>query len=129
MGNKQPGNLKERVELASDAVLQASRSVGPLDLIMYPGCPAEEAEKIARHTAERGSGRVGRSAAGRNLEEQALELAVAAWIRHRWTEYDTLLANESYRSNARELVRHRVWEVVDRWKGRSIDFRWLREQN
>ena len=36
---------------------------------MYPGCPVEEAEKIARHTAERGSGRVGRSAAGRNLEE------------------------------------------------------------
>ena len=58
---------------------------------MYPGCPADEAEKIAHHTATRGSGRLGRSAAGRNLEEQALGLAVAAWIRHRWTEYDELL--------------------------------------
>jgi hypothetical protein len=84
---------------------------------LYPKCPAEEAEKIARHTAERGSGRVGRSAAGRNLEEQALELAVAAWIRHRWTEYDKLLSSGHERFDARELVRHKVWDVVDRWKG------------
>ena len=45
---------------------------------MYPACPVDEAERIARHTALRGSGRVGRSAAGRDLEEQALELAVGA---------------------------------------------------
>jgi hypothetical protein len=83
---------------------------------LYPLCPAEEAEKIAHHTAERGSGRVGRSAAGRNLEDQALELAVAAWIRHRHTEYDKLLSSGHERHDARELVRHKVWEVVDRWK-------------
>jgi hypothetical protein len=83
----------------------------------YPNCPAEEAEKISRHTAERGSGRIGRSAAGRNLEEQALELAVTAWIRHRWTDYDTLLGSGHERLDARELVRHKVREVADRWKG------------
>lgn len=60
---------------------------------IYPGCPAEEAEKIARHTAERGSGRVGRSAAGQDLEEQALELAVGAWGRHRKTDYDEILGS------------------------------------
>jgi hypothetical protein len=83
---------------------------------LYPGCPAEEAEKIARHTAERGSGRVGRSAAGRDLEEQALDLAVAAWIRHRWTEYGTLLNSGHERLDAREIVRHKIREVLDRWK-------------
>jgi hypothetical protein len=85
---------------------------------LYPNCPPEEAEKIACHTAVRGSGRVGRSAAGRNLEDQALELAIAAWIRHRHTEYDKLLSSGHERSDARELVRHKVWEVVDRWKNR-----------
>jgi hypothetical protein len=84
---------------------------------MFPNCPPEEAERISRHTAERGSGRVGRSAAGRNLEEEALELAVAAWIRHRWTEYDTLLGSGHERLDARGLVRHKVREVLDRWKG------------
>ncbi len=84
---------------------------------LYPNCPEEEAEKISRHTAERGSGRVGRSAAGRNLEEQALELAVAAWVRHRLTDYDTLLSSGHERLDARELVRQKVWEVLERWKG------------
>jgi hypothetical protein len=84
---------------------------------IYPNCPVDEAEKIARHTAERGSGHVGRSAAGRNLEEQALELAVAAWIRHRHTDYDKFLSSGHERFDARELVRHKVREVLDRWKG------------
>jgi hypothetical protein len=84
---------------------------------MYPGCPAEEAEKIARHTAERGSGRVGRSAAGQALEERALELAVAARIRHRRTEYDELLGGGCERFDARAMVRDKVREVLDRWKG------------
>jgi hypothetical protein len=83
---------------------------------LYPGCPVKEAEEIARHTAERGSGRVGRSAAGRHLEEQALDLAVAVWIRHRWTEYDTLLNSGHERLDARETVRHKIREVLDRWK-------------
>ena len=34
----------------------------------YPGCPAEEARRIAEHTGRRSSGRVGRSAAGRALD-------------------------------------------------------------
>ena len=34
MGRKRQGNLKERVELAADAVLQASESVGPLELLL-----------------------------------------------------------------------------------------------
>ena len=32
---------------------------------LFPGCPPERAEAISRHAAQRGSGRVGRSAAGR----------------------------------------------------------------
>src|ERR1039457_754345 len=58
---------------------------------LYPGCPPEEAIGLAAHTAARGSGRVGRSAAGRALDDQALALAVAAWVRHRHTRYDELL--------------------------------------
>ncbi len=84
---------------------------------LYPGCPADEAEKIARHTAERGSGRVGRSAAGRDLEERALELAVIAWVRHRKTEYDELLGSGIERLDARQMVRGKIQEVLDRWTG------------
>jgi hypothetical protein len=82
---------------------------------LYPGCPADEAEKIALHTAERGSGRVGRSAAGRDLEERALELAVTAWVRHRKTNYDELLSRGVERSEARAMVSDKIQETLARW--------------
>lgn len=42
----------------------------------FPGCPAEEATEIAAWTCRKHSGRVGRSAAAKALEPQALRLAV-----------------------------------------------------
>ena len=39
---------------------------------MFPGCPPSEAERIAAHTSVRGSGRIGRSEAGRKLDSDAL---------------------------------------------------------
>ncbi len=81
----------------------------------YPGCPAEEARRIAEHTAQRGSGRVGRSAAGRALDPQALHLAVVAWIRHQHTDYDSLLMRGTERSEARDLIRRDVTRMLDEW--------------
>jgi hypothetical protein len=71
-------------------------------LILFPGCPPDEASEIARHTAARGSGRIGRTAAGRNLEEQALTVAVSAAVRHQHTKYDALLAAGLDRALARQ---------------------------
>jgi hypothetical protein len=51
------------------------------------------------------------------LEEQALELAVSAWVRHRKTDYDEILGSGCERFEAREMVRHKIREVLDRWKG------------
>jgi hypothetical protein len=82
---------------------------------LFPGCPAEEARRIARHTSVRSSGRVGRSAAGRNLEEEALRLAAAAYIRHRHTDYDELLMGGWERGEARQSVRRKIEETLDRW--------------
>jgi hypothetical protein len=55
---------------AQDVDLTARMAARICDL--YPGCPLERAEEIATHTALRGSGRVGRSAAGRALDDHAL---------------------------------------------------------
>jgi hypothetical protein len=83
---------------------------------IFPGCPRERAEEIARHAAARGSGRVGRSAAGRQLEDWALELAVTAAVRHRDTNYDELLMAGLDRSDAREQVRTEVARVINAWR-------------
>ncbi|HLK68736.1 MAG TPA: DUF2293 domain-containing protein [Bryobacteraceae bacterium] len=82
---------------------------------LFPGCSADEIREIAHHTALRGSGRVGRSAAAKQLDEKAVTLAVAAAIRHRHTKYDELLANGTERADARQRVQGRIEEVLDSW--------------
>ena len=83
---------------------------------LFPHCSREEAHAIAQHTAARSSGRVGRTAAGRDLEEGALTAAVAAAIRHTHTDYDALLAQGLERSVARERVAERVRAILEAWK-------------
>ncbi len=82
---------------------------------LYPGCPKDRAEEIARHTGTRGSGRVGRSAAGRAFDPKALGLAVAASVRHRDTRYDELLMSGVERAEARSLVREEVESILGSW--------------
>lgn len=82
----------------------------------YPGCPAEEALDIARHAALRGSGRVGRTAAGRVLDPTAVTLAVVAHIRHVHTEYDKLLMKGTDRQEARTMIREKIDRIVARWQ-------------
>jgi hypothetical protein len=83
---------------------------------LFPGCPLEEARTIAAHTARRGSGRVGRTFAGRTLEESALTAAVVAAIRHRHTQYDDLLMSGYSRSEARDSIREAVDRVLESWR-------------
>jgi hypothetical protein len=47
--------------------------------------------QIAEHACRKYSGRVGRSAAAKQFDEQAIQLAVVAHIRHRYIRYDELL--------------------------------------
>jgi hypothetical protein len=86
---------------------------------LFPGCPAERAAAIAHHAAVRGSGRVGRSAAGRALEPDAIELAVAAAVRHQDTCYDELLMSGLDRAQARVEVRAEMRSVLDGWRRRQ----------
>jgi hypothetical protein len=83
---------------------------------LFPGCPRERAREIAGHTAVRGRGRVGRSAAGRALESEAIEWAVVASVRHRDTRYDELLMSGVDRPTARAQVREDVASVLEAWR-------------
>lgn len=83
---------------------------------LFPGCPPRRAEAIARHTATRGSGRVGRSAAGRALDREAVVLAVQAAVRHADTAYDDLLMAGSSRADARRRVHGDMQRILDGWR-------------
>jgi hypothetical protein len=78
---------------------------------LFPGCPPGRAEAIAQHAAVRGSGRVGRSAAG-----QAVMLAVIASVRHQDTDYNELLMAGVPRAVARKQVRPAIDRVLATWQ-------------
>lgn len=84
-------------------------------LRLYPACPSERAERIARHAGARSSGRVGRTAAGRALDPSTIALAVAAAVRHEDTNYDELLMSGMERGEARGQVNVEVDRVLKRW--------------
>ncbi len=82
----------------------------------FPGCPAEEAAQIAEWTCEKNSGRVGRSAAAKELEPEALRLAVIARIRHRHTRYDEFLMRHGDRRRARAEIAPDIARVLAGWR-------------
>jgi hypothetical protein len=82
---------------------------------LFPRCPPSEAAAIAGHTATRNSGRVGRTSAGRNLDEGALTAAVTAAVRHKRTQYDAMLASGMDRSLARQKIADEVEEILEAW--------------
>ncbi|MFF0081693.1 DUF2293 domain-containing protein [Streptomyces canus] len=83
---------------------------------LFPGCPEERARAIASHASLRGSGRVGRSAAGRALSEGAVVSAVAASVRHVDTPYDALLMSGVTRHEARRRISRSVEAVLRGWR-------------
>lgn len=86
---------------------------------LFPGCPAGREREIAEHACLKYSGRVGRSASAKALDEEAVRLAVVAHLRHRETRYDELLAKGHDRWEARTAVEKTVHEVLRKWETSS----------
>lgn len=84
--------------------------------LLYPGCPPDRPEQIAEHACQKYSGRVGRSAAAKRLDEDAVQVAVVAHVRHAETRYDAFLARGVDRRDARDRVRGQVDRVLARWR-------------
>lgn len=82
----------------------------------FPGCPEAEAAAIAAHACEKYSGRVGRAAFAKELDAEAVELAVRAHIRHAHTAYDRLRDEGLNKRESRPLVRAEIDALVERWR-------------
>jgi hypothetical protein len=82
---------------------------------LFPGCPRDEQRRIAEHACEKYSGGVGRSAAARDLETKAVEIAVRAHVRHTHTPYARLLAQGEARFEARSEVAAQVDRLLSQW--------------
>ena len=83
---------------------------------LFPNCPPGREQVIAEHACLKSSGRVGRSAAAKDFDDQMITLAVMAHVRHRETNYDQLLGKGWFRNQARAKVRDRVEEIAEKWR-------------
>jgi len=83
---------------------------------LFPRCPSGREVAIAEHACLKYSGRIGRSAAAKNLDENTIRLAVIAHIRHTQTQYDALLARGYERWDARAQVEEAVSRVLTKWE-------------
>ena len=83
---------------------------------IYPFCPREREHVIARHACAKYSGRVGRSASAKDLEESAVRLAVTAHVRHAETDYDELLLDGHERHEARQMIQAILVGVLAEWE-------------
>ncbi|MSU63837.1 MAG: DUF2293 domain-containing protein [Pedosphaera sp.] len=96
--------------------LEYESAVGRKLKELFPGCPTESTVQIAAWTCRKHSGRVGRSAAAKEFDPQALRLAVIAHIRHEHTRYDELLMETGDRAHARGMVRDEITKVLANWE-------------
>ena len=103
---------EHRQELDMEYVRAFAHRVGEL----FPGCPPDEQRVVAEHACQKYSGRVGRTAAAKELDPKAVDLAVRAHTRHVHTQYDELLARGVPRHEARALVAQSVAEQLNRWQ-------------
>lgn len=104
-----------RAEIDREYVERFAQAVRDL----FPSCPPATELAIARHACLKYSGRVGRSAAAKALDEQAVLLAVAAHVRHVETGYDALLVAGHERHDARSRMRPLVDQVLQAWRSRK----------
>ena len=84
---------------------------------LFPAMPPGRETEIAEHACRKYSGRVGRCAAAKALDAEAVRLAVVAHVRHRETDYDEIMAFSWDRQDARRRVAAKVDEVLDAWEG------------
>jgi hypothetical protein len=82
----------------------------------FPNAPAGIETAIAEHACQKHSRRIGRTAAAKDFDPEAIDLAVRAHIRHHHTRYDELLSRGSDRDFARASVRGEVESVLGEWR-------------
>ncbi len=104
---------ERRAGLDQEYVLRFAKGVREL----FPHCPVGREQVIAEHACQKYSGRVGRSADARSLDEEFIRLAVIAHIRHAETNYDELLSRGMDRWLAREQIEDRIDQVLEHWRG------------
>lgn len=82
----------------------------------YPNCPKNREVEIAQHACEKYSGRVGRTAHAKQFDEEMIDRAVEAHIRHQETNYENQFNKGKTKRVIRSEVKQDINEVLQKWR-------------
>jgi hypothetical protein len=82
---------------------------------LYPNCPKNRENAIAKHACEKYSGRVGRTADAKQFDKGMIDLAVEAHIRHKETNYDSQFNKGKTKRLIRLDVKQDITKVLQKW--------------
>lgn len=102
---------ERRAELDQEYISRFAQRVREL----FPNCPVGREQVIAQHACRKYSGRVGRTAGAKRLDQASIRLAVIAHVRHGETGYDELLSRGMDRWMARHQVADKIEKILDHW--------------
>ncbi len=115
--NPKTGLAEKRQKAVAAKDSRDHKQAHKLLLDFFPNIPETNCSEILQHGFQKGSGRVGRS---QILEDKLkVHLAVNAHIRHRLTQYDSILATnkeQDAKPAAREMVYNQVQAIADSWR-------------
>ncbi|KAF2102418.1 hypothetical protein NA57DRAFT_27594, partial [Rhizodiscina lignyota] len=113
------GGKFSKYDLALDRSLKRHSAKGEKAQIrtaiqeLFPRIPEADLENIVTHAWKEGSNRVG--TANMPLTRQ-VQLAVCAFVRHKYTDYDNLLKSVGYKE-ARAIVEPHTLKQLKAWRG------------
>lgn len=82
----------------------------------YPNCPKDREIAIAQHACEKHSRRVGRTADAKAFEEEMIDLAVIAHVRHVETDYDHQFGKGKRKSEIRQDLKATIMRIIAKWR-------------
>ena len=108
-------NEKAAVKRAADDIIYIKDFSKAIKL-RYPNCPKNREVEIAEHACEKHSGRVGRTANAKQFDEEMIDRAVEAHIRHAETNYDNQFNKGKTKRAIRSDVKQDINLVKQKWR-------------
>lgn len=114
-GKRAKSNEKAAIKRAADDIIYVEKFSEAIKQ-RYPKSPKNKPVEIAQHACEKYSGRVGRTANAKQFDEEMIDRAVEAHIRHTETNYDKQFNKGKTKRAIRSDLKLDILAIMRKWR-------------